>query len=199
MNAEMDFKTLWNKEGADNIPATKELLKKAGDLKKRTRNKLVGLNLLLLATAVFCAYIGFNIDHIKTTTAIGILLISVAIVSYLIVYNQIMPLLFKSDIQADSHEYLNQLIRIKRKHEFLNKVMINVYFILLSSGLALYMLQFAERMIPFWAIFWYAITFAWIAISWFYLRPRGIRRKQKPLNEMIERLEEVNRQLDGLQ
>ena len=106
-----------------------------------------------------------------------------------------LPMLLKSDIEGSSQEYLNQLIRIKRKNEFINKVMINIYFSLLSLGLFLYSLQFVARMSTGWATFYYVMVFGWMAFSWFWSRPRGIKKKQKPLNDMIERLEAVNKQL----
>ena len=196
MSTEMDFKSLWNKEGTSDIPDTKELIEKAGDLKRITRSKLIRLNLFLLATAVFIIYIGFNIDNEKLTTKIGIALMAVAMVSYLAVYNQLMPLLFKSDMQASSHEYLNQLIQIKRKQDFLNKVMINIYFSLLSVGMLLYLLQFTVRMTIVGSILTYGLTFGWIGLSWFYLRPRGIKKKQVPLMEMIAKLKAVDEQLE---
>jgi hypothetical protein len=195
MSTEMDFKALWNKQEAGEMPDTRELFAKADAVKKTTRNKLIKLNLVLLATIVFIAWVGFNIDNVRPTTTIGIVLIGIAIVSYLIAYNQMIPSLFKANFDASSQEYLNQLLSVKRRFDFLNRVMINVYFVLLSAGLALYMFQFAVRMTTFWAIFWYAITFAWIAFSWFYLRPRSIKKKQKPLNDVIARLEGVNKQL----
>jgi hypothetical protein len=197
MSTEIDFKSLWNKEGTSDIPDTKELIEKAGDLKRITRSKLIRLNLLLLATAVFMIYIGFNIDNEKLTTKIGIALITVAIVSYLAAYNQLMPLLFKSDMEMSSHEYLNQLIRIKRKQDFLNKVMINVYFSLFSVGMFLYLLQFAMRGTLIGNVLVYGLTFGWIGFSWFYLRPRGIKKKQQPLMEMINKLKAVDEQLKG--
>jgi len=197
MSTEMDFKSLWNKEGTSDIPDTKELIEKAGDLKRTTRSKLIRLNLFLLATAVFMIYIGFNIDNEKLTTKIGIALMAVAMVSYLAVYNQLMPLLFKSDMQTSSHEYLNQLIQIKRKQDFLNKVMINIYFTLLSVGMLLYLLQFTVRMTIVGSILTYGLTFGWIGFSWFYLRPRGIKKKQVPLMEMITKLKAVDEQLKG--
>jgi hypothetical protein len=197
MSTEMDLKDLWNKQASGDIPDTKELFAKADSVKRSTRNKLIRLNLVLAATSAFIIYIGFNVDNEQPATKIGILLIIVAIVSYLIASNQLVPLLFKTDMQSSSQEYLNQLIAIKRKHDFLNKVMINIYFTLLSAGLFLYMYQFAMRMTLFWALFWYVVTFSWIAIAWLYLRPRGMRKKQKVLNDTITKLEEVNKQLKG--
>ena len=195
MSAEVDFKALWNKEEAKDMPDTKELLKKADRLRKLTRFKLIAQTLVLSATIVILLFVGFRIDHEQVTTMIGLVLMIIAIVSYLVVANQILPMLFKSNVEGTSQEYLNQLIRIKRKNEFINKVMINVYFSLLSLGLFLYSLQFVARMSTAWATFYYVMVFGWMAFSWFVSRPRGIKRKQKPLNDMIERLEAVNAQL----
>jgi len=198
MSTNIDLKNLWNKQATSDMPDIKELLTKADNLKKRARHKLIGLNLVLLATTAIMIYMWFNIDNELLTTKIGLVLIVVAIVSFLAVSNQIMPILFRSDFEGSSQEYLDQLIRIKRKEDFLNKVMINIYFTLLSAGLGLYMLQFIARMSTVWAVTYVVLTFGWIGFFWFYFRPRSVKKKQKPLIEMIAKLEEVNRQLgDG--
>lgn len=195
MSAEIDFKALWNKEEAKDMPDTKELLRRADRVRKLTRIKLITQTLVLLATIAVLLSVGFNIDHEQLTTIIGLVFMVVAIISYLIVANQLLPMLFKSNMVGSSQEYLNQLIRIKRKNEFINKVMINIYFSLLSLGVFLYSLQFVARMSTAWATFYYVMVFGWMGFSWFWSRPRGIRKKQKPLNDIIERLESLNKQL----
>jgi len=195
MSAEIDFKALWNKEEAKDMPDTKELLKKAGNIRKMTRIKLVTQSLILLATVIFLLWVGFRIDKAQPITIVGLVMIIVAIVSYLIVANQMLPMLLRSHIEDSSQEYLNQLIRIKRKNDFINKVMINIYFGLLCLGILLYSLQFTARMSTGWEIFYYTMTFGWIGFSWFWSRPRGIKKKQQPLLDMIARLEAVNKQL----
>lgn len=195
MSAEIDFKALWNKEEAKDMPDTKELLRRADRVRKLTRIKLITQTLVLLATIAVLLSVGFNIDHEQLTTIIGLVFMVVAIISYLIVANQLLPMLFKSNMVGSSQEYLNQLIRIKRKNEFINKVMINIYFSLLSLGVFLYSLQFVARMSTAWATFYYVMVFGWMAFSWFVSRPRGVKKKQKPLNEMIEKLESLNKQL----
>lgn len=195
MNTEVDFKALWNKEEAKDMPDVGELLKKAASIRKITRTKLIVQSLILLATVIFLLCVGLNIDNKHVITMIGLILMVVAIVSYLVVANQMLPMLFKSDIEGSSQEYLDQLIRIKRKNDFINKVMINVYFSLLCLGILLYSLQFTARMSTGWEVLYYVMTFGWIGFSWFVSRPRGIKRKQQPLLDMIARLEEVNKQL----
>jgi F0F1-type ATP synthase assembly protein I len=195
MSSEIDFKSLWNKQPTGDVPDTKELFAKADKVKRRTRCTIIALNIMLIAISIFVTYIGWNIDHAKLTTKIGVVLMVIGMISYVAAYNQIIPILFKTDVKSNSHDYLDQLIRIKRKEDFINKVMVNIYFTLLSAGLFLYMLQFSVRMTMLNGSCYFIITFAWIGICWF-LHPRLIRKKRKALNDVITRLEEVNKQLD---
>jgi len=86
---------------------------------------------------------------------------------------------------------------LKQKQEFLQKTMLTIYFVLLTLGILLYMIEYTMRMTMISASIAYAVTLIWVAINWFYFRPRMIRKQQKELNEMIEKLENVNRQLDS--
>ena len=92
-------------------------------------------------------------------------------------------------------QYLQQLIKLKEKQSFLQKTMLNVYFILLSTGLGLYMIEYTTRMTLIWASFSYGITLSWIALNWFYFRTRTIKKQQAKINELIRRFEELSRQL----
>jgi hypothetical protein len=196
MSTEIDFKSLWNKQPATDMPDTKEIFAKAERLKRKTRCTLIFLNLGLIATSIIVIYVGLNVDHVMLTTKIGMALMVIGMISYLVAYNQFIPLVFNTEVESNSHDYLNKLIRIKRKEDFLNKVMINIYFILLSTGLFLYMIQFAAKMSTTWAVYYYILTFGWMAFACFYLRPCGIKKKQKRLNDIIARLESINGQLE---
>jgi len=191
----MDFKALWNKQAVDATPDIKDLVAKAKKVKRHAARKLIIMNLLLLGTVTFISYVNFYIDNEWHSTKIGIALMIIGMLSYLVVYNRMIPLLFKTDPNDSSHDYLNQLITIKRKHAFLDTVMINVYFAFLSTGLALYMIQFVTRMTTIGGTTFYVLIGVWIAFAWFYLKPREARRRQKRIGDMIARLEVVNGQL----
>ncbi|MHB8206745.1 hypothetical protein [Mucilaginibacter sp.] len=195
MSTEIDFKSLWNKQPANDMPDTKEIFAKADKVKRRTRCLLIAQNLTLTAASILIIYVGWNIGHVKLTTKIGVVLMVTGMISYLVSYNQIIPIVFKSNMESNSRDYLNQLIRIKRKEDFINKVMINIYFTLLCVGLFLYMLQALTRMTILKGICFFIITFSCMAICWF-LQPRLIRKKRKILNDIISKLQEVNKQLE---
>lgn len=194
MKTEMDLKTLWHKQEADERPDIKGLYKKAESIKRGTRIRLIMENLMLLAISVFIIYIGANIDHALLTTKIGIAIMVIAMLTYLFVQNRMIPVLFKTNLTISTHEYLEQLISIKRREDFLNRVMINIYYVLLCIGIGLYFIQFTRNL---WgSVLMYGLTFAFMLFAWFYIQPLGVKRRQKALSETIARLEEVNRQLE---
>jgi hypothetical protein len=129
------------------------------------------------------------------TTRIGLTLIIIAIVTFLAATNQMIPLLAKTNVETDSQHFLGQMIRIKQKQEFLNKKMLTGYFILLSVGLFLYMIEYAGRGSLTFQLIAYGITFAWIAFNWFYIRTKTIKKQQSAINDIVDRLEAVNNQL----
>ena len=129
------------------------------------------------------------------TTKIGLTLVIVAIVVFVATTNQMFPLLAKTDVETDSQHFLAQMIRIKHKQEFLNKTMLTGYFIFLSLGIFLYMIEYAGRGSLTFQIIAYGLTFAWIAFNWFYIRTKTIKKQLSAINEIIVRLEGVNKQL----
>ncbi len=195
MKTEMDLKELWQKQPVDEKPDVKLLLNKASNITKRWRIKLILQNIVLFGSTAVIIKAGI-INHTLVTTKIGAVMMILAMLSYLVVYNQIIPVLFKSNMQSSIQDYLNQLLRIKRKEDFVNKVMINIYFTLLTVGLAIFLLQFLKTASLLFGVIFCTITFGWMGFAWFYARPYGVKRKQKPLLDMITRLEEMNRQLE---
>ena len=195
MSTVIDLKTLWKKKEAKNIPDTKELFRKAAGLRRMARLRLIVQSLVLSAAIALLLAVGLNVDHRQPISIVGLALMVGGIVSYLISANQLLPMLFKSDIEGSSQEYLSQLIRIKRKHEFLDSVMINIYFSLLSIGLLLFTWQIVMKKGMVWVACYYAITFGLMGSAWLWSRRTWIKKKQKSLADMIERLKAVNQQL----
>jgi Flp pilus assembly protein TadB len=91
---------------------------------------------------------------------------------------------------------LANLLSLKKKQQFLQTKMLNLYFIMLSLGVGLYMIEPTSNMTLFWAIFAYAITALWVLFNWFYLRPRQIKKQQKILNDMISKFENIQVQMN---
>ena len=124
----------------------------------------------------------------------GIIILAMAIYGYSL--NQLFPLLKKMDNTNSNAEHLANLLSLKKKQQFLQTTMLNLYFIMLSLGVGLYMIEPTSNMTLFWAIFAYAITALWVLFNWIYLRPRQIKKQQKILNDMIIKFENIQTQLN---
>lgn len=198
MSADFDINKLWNQQIIVAAPNKEELLKKAGSYKNKLRLRIILSNLLLVATAVFIVLVWATYHPEMLTTKIGIVLVIIAIAAFVVTSGSRLQFLFKSDEENDTSTYLKQLILLKQKQDFLQTTMMTFYFIVLSAGIYLYMIEYTLQMTLFWAIFTYAITTAWFAFNWFYTRPKTAKKNTKVLNEMIEKLQQINNQFTAV-
>jgi Ca2+/Na+ antiporter len=194
MSNNIDFKALWSR-GKASAPDVSEIYAKADRLNRKIRNKILRGNIILSLTIVLTAFIWWYYEPQMITTKIGLILMFIAIVVFLITTNQMFPLLTKTNEETDSRQFLAQMIRIKHKQEFLNKTMLTGYYIFLSVGISLYMIEYAVRGSLTFQLSAYGLTFAWIAFNWFYVRTKTIKKQQRAINDIITKLEDVDKQL----
>jgi hypothetical protein len=196
MDNNIDFKDLW-KQQAVNPPNIEELLSKLKQFKRASLRKLIITNVLLIATSVFIVFVWYTYQPAFISTKIGIVLVIFAMMVYLFVYNKLGTFYKTIDGTQSNSDYLQKLISIKAKLQFLQSTMLSLYFILLGSGLCLYMFEYTNRMTLFWGIITYAIMLGWVGFTWFYLRPKEIKKEQDRINGLIAKFEAVNKQLDA--
>jgi len=194
MDNNIDFKDLWVKQTISPFN-TNDLFSKVNRLKRTSLRKLIIANVLLIVTCVFIMFIWYYYQPKLITTKIGIVVCILAMVIYLFAYNQFFPLLKTIDYKQSNIEYLQDLISIKTKQHFLQSTMLRLYFIMLSSGLCLYLYEYSLMMPTFWAILSYTVTLAWIGYNWFYIRPKIIKKQQIKIDDLISKFENVKRQL----
>jgi hypothetical protein len=190
MDKVIDFKNIWLQQKV-NEPSLNELMVKLNKYKNTSRRKLVFSNLLLLATSVIIILIWYTYQPQFVSTKIGILMVLLAMIIFLISYNKQLPIFNKIDQTKSNQEYLNNLRTLKLKQKHLQTKIMSLYFILLLTGICLYMYEYTALMSPTAAILSYLLTFIWIAFNWFYIRPKTIRKQESQLNEMIERFEKI--------
>lgn len=196
MNTNIDFKTLWKQHEADQ-PNMDDLLSKLKKCKNSGLKRIVITNMLLLATAVFIAFIWYYFQPKFISTKIGIVLAIMAMLIFLLAYNELFKF-YKTASEAKSNsDYLNDLIAIKRKQKFLQTTMMQLYFILLSLGICLYLYEYVSLMPIFWGVTMYVLTLAWLVFNWIYIRPKVIKKQKAKLDVWIEIFERITRQLEN--
>lgn len=192
-----DFKALWQGLPTGPVPPVEEVIGEAKKLLRKSRMKLLMTNVTLVLTAAFIIILFFNIDIKMMTTRLGILLIVLSIIVYIVVYNRLLADLFRPVQEMDSKAYLKKLIGANKKQQYLQRTALAIYYLFLSIGICLYMIEYTMKM-PLWAaILTYVLTLTWIGINWFVFRPRTIRKQQVAFDGVIEKLQQVDSQMGG--
>ncbi|GAA3758656.1 hypothetical protein [Flavobacterium ginsengiterrae] len=190
----IDFKDLWKKQSVSQ-PDMSDLLARLSKFKKTALRCLWITNIVLLATSVFIIFVWIYYQPQFISTKIGIVFTILAMVIYVFVYNKLLNEYKNIDSTQANQEYLQKLISIKKKQQFLQTKMMSFYFITLMAGICLYMYEYASRMSTLGAGLTYGITLLWMLFNWFYLRPKQIKKQQAKINGLIEKFEEINNQL----
>lgn len=191
----INFNDLWKKQTVSQ-PNIEDLKNRLKEFKKAALKTMWKVNILLSLTSVFIVFIWIYFQPQFISTKIGIVLTILAMVMYVILYNRLSEHYRNIDTDQSNQEYLQKLILIKKKQQFMQTKGITWYFLLLIAGICLYMYEYASRMNIEFAILTYAITLLWIGFNWFYLRPKQIKKQQQKINSLIEKFEEVDRQLE---
>lgn len=195
MDNKINLNELW--QGQNAKPLNKnELLKKVNALKTSNYKRIIMTTLALSFTSIFICWIWVSYNPQLITTKIGIVLTILSMAIYGYTMNRQYPILTKLNNANANTEYLEHLLALKKKQTFLQTTMMNLYFIMLSAGILLYMIEPTSQMESIWAIVAYGLTIAWIFFAWFYLRPRQIKKQQVALNEVINKFENIKTQFE---
>ncbi|MRX68972.1 hypothetical protein SAMN06265349_104350 [Flavobacterium resistens] len=195
-NNNINFNDLWKKQTVSQ-PDMQDLLSRLSKFKKASLRSLWMTNIMLFATSAFIIFIWIYYQPQFISTKIGIVLTILAMVIYLFVSNKLFSNYKDIDATQTNQEYLQKLVFIQKKQQFLQTNMMSLYFLLLTAGICLYMYEYASRMSVLGASLTYGITLLWILFNWFYIRPKQIKKQQSKINSLIEKFEEVNNQLES--
>lgn len=190
----IDFKDLWRKQSVSQ-PDMQDLLARLNKFKRAGLRSLWITNILLLATSAFIVFVWVYYQPQFISTKIGIIVTILAMMIYLFVYNKLLSTYKNIETTQTNQEYLQNLILIKKKQQFLQTTMMRFYFAALTFGICLYMYEYASRMTFLGASLTYGLTLLWMAFNWFLILPKQIKKQQAKINALIEKFEEINKQL----
>ncbi len=194
MNTNIDFKDLWQQQKAV-IPDVTSLYVLVDKTKGRMFWKVVFTNIALIITSVFIISIWIYYQPNLISTKVGISIVIFAMMLFLFVYNKLIPYLKQTRNDASLSEYLLTVKQIQVKQQFIQSIMMPIYFILLFVGLCMYMYEYVPKSLLGFGIY-YGITTAWIAFNWFYILPKTKHKQRLKTEEIISQLEKIQKQLE---
>ena len=189
MESNIDIKELWNRQ---TVPAAdqSEILNKISRFRKNGLKKGIFLDVILVLTILFMIFIWIYFKPQFLSTKIGII-VGILPMCIVVVVNRKITSLYRSlDEKQSNIDYLNNLLMLKGKETFMQTKVMSLYFILLSSGILLYMYEYTFRLIA------YSVLFLWITLNWFVLRPVMIKKNRRKMDCLIRQIEKIKSQVD---
>jgi hypothetical protein len=193
MNNFDDLKSAWLNQEVK-LPTASEVVAEARKLKRNILMKNILAVLTLTATMVYIAVVGVHYKFEMMSTRMGIIIILISILGGIVLNSQLLTIALQGNSNANSRDYLQQLLRYRNKQRFMQTTGMAFYFLGLTIGFIFYFYEFYRTSHAI-GIIAYSATLLWIAIAWFVLRPRAIKKQEKKLGSMIEKLEQIEAQL----
>lgn len=194
MNEQTEFSALWRSQKNPDKQAVEQVIIKAGHSVHKFRAVIIRAQVILLLTLAGIACVIYRYRFSNPVTIIGLGLIIIAICLFLIVSTGSLRLFYTASADLDSKTFLSTMLRVRKKQQFIQGKLLTIYFILLSAGLFLYMLEFVGRMTHLQGFLAYLLVGAWIILNWFYYRPRAIKKQQAVIDKLIGEFEVMNQQ-----
>lgn len=189
----MNLDQLWQNTN-EKAPDWQAFTKQMAALEIKKRNEKNRLNFLLLSTMAFVGFIAFAYWPLAWTTLIGIVLTELSMLLYLWQYNRHTTVRNITTETSNARAYLEWLYEDRKRQRYLGRQLMSAYFLLLSTGVLVYMWEFVQRMPGFYGWLAYGVTLGWFALNWFVFRPRIIQKREAALNDLIQQLERLQQQ-----
>lgn len=187
MNDKDKLQELWSKQTLE-PPQIDDVFVKLTKMKRKKITDLIAVNILMAVTIGVIIFIWLYFEPKFNTTKVGIIITVLGIIFYLYAYNQILPNLMKISDDKNTKDFLESLLKIKKRQKYLQTKMLSIYFMTLSVGICLYLFEYVSMMTLTWAIIAYSLTLIWIGFNWFYLRPKIIQKENDKLDIVIDKI-----------
>ena len=168
MKNNIDINEIWKNQEIFE-PNLNEFIKNIDSFRNKNLKNIILVNVLFILTSIFIIWIWIYFQPKLITTKIGIVTTIIAMFIYVIALNKTITL-NKEKFDINNNQYLKQLINLKSKQKFLQNTMMKIYFIMLSVGICLYLIEYVQLMSFTMGIIVYSATLLWFAINWFYFR-----------------------------
>ncbi|MCD0478599.1 hypothetical protein LPB90_09025 [Chryseobacterium sp. LC2016-29] len=190
-----NFQEIWNNKNSD-IPNIKEIKTKAEKYRKKQILKDIGLIALLLSTIAIIIAIWVFIKISYFSTQFGIMLVLIGITMYSFLVYQNINILKKINTSTTNHEYLATIRKVEQQQIYMQTKGLSTYYLLLSFGFAFYFYEFALKMSWLGVLLTYGLTFLWCAVSWFFIRPKQIKKQKEKISTVISSLEKLEKSFE---
>jgi hypothetical protein len=191
-----ELRQLWLTADTKNLPPADQMV---AIVKKYSDQKILKIILtIVLVLMSICAItvVAFTYNATMLSTCIGEIMIGGA--GLVLLTNNLSWLIsFYKLKDCSNRDYLKYMEHIKQQHLFFFKRTQLIGFLLASVGTMLFMFQSVSQQDVGDGLMEYGAFLLYMALAWFVLRPRVMKRHNRKIDEQIEKLKVLEKQLDN--
>lgn len=188
--------SVWQAQPANDKLSVDEVLKQV----KKGINTIAGklywgiAAMIAMAVYAFAVMFFFTFKNWETYAGIGVILVTILLYLSMIVRHY--RILHKRDHTLNPTEYLHSIKEYQKQRAVLAGWFYYVYVVLISFGLALYLVEILEHVSMVKKVILYSFTIFWMLFLTFYLKRRIFQSEEEKLNLLIDRLERLENQFE---
>jgi magnesium-transporting ATPase (P-type) len=188
--------SVWQGQPKPDQLSVDDVLKQVKKGIRSITTKLYWSIVAMVVITIFAFIITFFLAFKSWVTTVGILIVLVTMLMYLSLIVRHYHILSKRDATLNPSEYLDSLKAYQKNRTKVIGWFYYIYTLLISGGLALYLIEVLETAsLPF-KLITYGSTAIWFLFTTFYLKPRMFKNEEEKLNLMIDRLVRLKEQFD---
>ena len=189
-----NLKAIWLTAKTDSLPDSHEMVQ---IVRKFRNKKLLKISAMVSASVFFTVvmiWVVFVYKSVMVTTRIGEVFMLVACL-ILIITNLNSLLRFYKLKECSNKEFISFLEQTRVRQQFYYRRTQVVAMIFCVTGLLVYLYEgvYQNRVL---FIASYAGTIAYFSIIWFVFRPRVFKKEERKINEQIEKLNAISKQIN---
>lgn len=192
MEPNYNFQDIWNNKKTE-IPNIKEIKEKANLYRKKQIRATIFQILSLCVSTGMIIWVWFRFPDLHILTKSGMILMFIALAIYIFQNFQKINIISKINPSLNNQEYLKILKILQQKNFYMQTKGINIYYIILSLGMACYLFEFTMRMSLMGGLLTYGLIFLWIIISWVFIRPKQVKKQRDKLETVINALQSLEK------
>ncbi len=197
MGTDMNLNALWRNQKVPD-PNINELKSKLDGFRSKRIKRAIIVMSLLLAVVIGSASVWLFFQPEMWATRVGLICILTALVIFLIAQNKLITYYKSIPESMNPTQFVAYLLKIKSKELHLQTTILNGYFILISIGFLLYLYEYTSKMASLQGLIYYICILLWIALNWFFIRPRQIKKHQLEINELLHHYHKISDQFKDI-
>ena len=189
-----DLKAIWLTAKTDSLPDSHEMVQ---IVRKFRNKKLLKITALVVAAIVLVAIMIWVVFVYKSTmlsTRLGEAFIIIAGI-ILIATNLNSLLRFYKLKECSNKEFIQFLEQTRLRQQFYYRRTQVVAMLFCATGLLVYLYEGVYKNTTLF-IASYAATIGYLIVLWFIVRPRVFKKEERKINEQIEKLHNISKQIN---